>query len=586
MVNFEEVGHMPPIAKLMGGGYELAAIYTYTSLQNDPLYWRLRLEHPCKGKQIRPIHRAAGAVLEVGEPYDIKLGLKPLYGLHLLTQSARAYVWIVEGEKCADAFNAAFEQWGVQSEHIALTSGSATTADRADWLPLKGRSVTIWADNDASGLKYAATVTTALGVLGCVVDCIAVCELGLGDGEDCVEWLAANPTATIADALALPKQHPAPPDNEMRIVCMSDVEMKPINWLWEKRIACGKLTVIAGDAGLDKSQLTANLAATVSRGLMWPEDGLPNCPQGQVVFLSAEDDAADTIKPRLIAAEADVSKCHIIEAIRTKTKDGRDSERPFYLSQDVQRLGMALGQIGHVRLVIIDPITAYLGETDSHNNAEIRGVLAPLSAMAASHGAAILLITHLNKSTGQNILARVIGSTGMPAAARACYLVSKDPNEPELRYFLPIKNNVGNDSDGFSYRIEGFEIGDGINTSRIIWQHGMVNAHAIFNPPPEGKPAPTNRAQDWLKDLLAEPMLSNDVYTEAVGAGFSKGKVFRAAEALEVQKKKLGMKGSWQWSLPKRDAYGNIIKAVEDAEECEDSTLEKVPPSEFEPQSS
>lgn len=576
MVSFDDVRYVPAIAKLLGERYHLAAIYPYTSLEGDALYWRVRLEHPSKGKQIRPIYRAAGDVLEVGEPHDIKHGLKPLYGLHLLNPSARACAWIVEGEKCADALNAAFEQWGVQSEHTALTSGSASSADKADWLPLEGRNVTLWPDNDASGLKYTAAVTNTLEALGCVVDCIAVDELGLGDGEDCVEWLEANPTAAIADLLALPRQQPAPPDNEMRIICMSDVEIKPINWLWEKRIACGKLTVIAGDAGLGKSQLTANFAATVSYGLMWPEDGLPNCLQGNVVFLSAEDDAADTIKPRLIAAGADVSKCHIIEAIRTKTEDGRESERSFDLSRDVERLGMALGQIGNVRLVIIDPITAYLGDTDSHNNAEIRGVLAPLSAMAAKHEAAILLITHLNKSTGQNILARVIGSTGMPAAARACYLVSKDPNQPELRYFLPIKNNVGNDSDGFSYKIEGFEVEEGINTSRIIWQAGTVNAHAILNPPPEEKPEPVNKAQEWLKNLLADPMSSTDVYTEAEGAGFSKGKIFRAAEALDVQKKKLGMKGGWQWSLPKRDAYGNII---EDSEECEDSPPETVVPS-------
>ncbi|MFZ4542189.1 MAG: AAA family ATPase [Rickettsiales bacterium] len=570
----------------MADGYDVTAIYPYTSMEGDVLYSRARFDHPTEVKTVRPIHRTAEGVLVAKEPDEIRNGLKPLYGLHFLRESERAHAWIVEGEKCANDMNAHFYRCGMIAEHIALTSGSATSAEKADWQPLEGRSVTIWADNDISGLKYAAAVTTALEALGCTVDCIAVGELGLGDGEDCVEWFEANPTATIADILALPIQQPAPPDNEMRIICMSDVEMRPINWLWEKRIACGKLTVIAGDAGLGKSQLTANLAATVSQGLMWPEDGLPNCSQGHVVFLSAEDDAADTIKPRLIAAGADVSKCHIIEAIRTKTKDGRDSERSFDLSQDVERLGMALGQIGDVRLVIIDPITAYLGDTDSHNNAEIRGVLAPLSAMAASHGAAILLITHLNKSTGHNILARVIGSTGMPAAARACYLVSKDPNEPELRYFLPIKNNVGNDSDGFSYRIDGFEIGDGINTSRIVWQHGKVNAHAILNPAPEEKPVPTNKAQDWLKDLLSEPMLSNDIYTEAEGAGFSKGKLFRAAEALEVQKKKLGMKGSWQWSLPKRDAYGNIIKATEDAKECEDSTYLEMAPLESELQSS
>lgn len=173
MISFDDVRAIPALSRLLADGYDVTAVYSYTSLDGNALYWRVRLEHPSMGKQIRPIHRAVGDVLEVGEPHDIKHGLKPLYGLHLLRQSARAYAWIVEGEKCADALNAKFEQWGVQSEHIVLTSGSATSADKADWHQLEERSVMIWADNDTSGVKYAAAVTTALEALGCIVDCIA-----------------------------------------------------------------------------------------------------------------------------------------------------------------------------------------------------------------------------------------------------------------------------------------------------------------------------------------------------------------------------------------------------------------------------
>ena len=301
---------------------------------------------------------------------------------------------------------------------------------------------------------------------------------------------------------------------------------------------------------------------------MWPEEKLPNCTQGHVVFLSAEDDCADTIKPRLIAAGADVSKCHIIEAIRTKTKDGQDSERSFDLSQDVERLGIAIKQIGDVRLVIIDPITAYLGETDSHNNADIRGVLAPLSAMAAQHDVAVLLITHLNKSTGQDVLARVIGSIGLIAAARAGYVVLKDEKQPKLRYFLPIKNNVGDDTDGFSFMIERVELDGGIDTSRIFWQGGTVNAHAILNPPPETKPTATNAASEWLSELLTgKKMLASAVFTEADGAGYSKSCIQRAANRLKVKRQKQTLKdGAWEWSLPMIGMYGNTIEDVEDSE--------------------
>lgn len=582
MISADEVRAIPDLSGLFAGGYKVTAIYAYTTLQRDILYYRVRLDHPTNGKTIRPIY-LTGDVLEIGEPPNIKQGLKPLYRLHLLAENPKAHAWIVEGEKCADKLNDKFKLWGVQSKHIALTSGGATSADKADWKPLERRNISIFPDNDTSGLKYAAAATTALEALGCAMDCIAVGELGLGYGEDCVEWLAANPATTIGDLLALPKKQPTPPDNEMRIISMSDIVMKAINWLWDKRIACGKLTVIAGNPGLGKSQLTANLAATVSRGMMWPDDS-PNATQGHVVFLSAEDDPADTIKPRLIAAGADVSKCHIIEAILTKTKDGRDSERSFDLSQDVERLGMAIKQIGDVRLVIIDPITAYLGDTDSHNNADIRGVLAPLSLMAAQHDVAILLVTHLNKSTGQDVLARVIGSIGLIAAARAGYVVMKDGKQPELRYFLPIKNNVGNDTDGFSFMIEETEVEGNISTSRVIWQAGTVNAHAILHPQPEVKPTAVNGAKGFLSDFLTgKSIMMTEIIDMAEGAGYSKGSIQRAARALKVKREKLGMDGGWKWSLPNLDAYG---KPIEDAEECEDDIDSGVASSESELQPS
>ena len=227
---------------------------------------------------------------------------------------------------------------------------------------------------------------------------------------------------------------------------------------------------------------------------------------GNVIFLSAEDDAADTILPRLLAVNADISRCHIINSIKLN-KDGKASERSFDLSQDINRLGKAIAQIGNVRLVIIDPISAYMGGVDSHNNSEVRGLLAPLAAMAAKHNTAIILLSHLNKSTQQDMIARITGSIGLVAAARAGYLVTKDHDNPDTRYFVPIKNNIGNDKDGFAFHIEGVELEGDITTSKICWD-GLVDAHKTLYPETEAKESTGDAASEFLVGLLAAVFLS------------------------------------------------------------------------------
>lgn len=371
-------------------------------------------------------------------------------------------------------------------------------------------------------------------------------------------------------------------ENEVELICMSDIEMKPIEWLWHDRIACGKLTVIAGDPGLGKSQLTASIAATVTTGGKWLDSDIP-ASKGNVIFLSAEDDAADTIKPRFMAAGADITLCHVLDAVRIR--DGEKTcKRSFDLSQDIERLGQTIHSLGNVRLVVIDPISAYLGNTDSHNNADMRGLLAPLADMAAEHGVAIILLTHLNKSTHQNAIGRVIGSIGLVAAARAAYLVIKDAETPENRYFIPIKNNIGNDHDGFTFHIDGVELAEGIQTSKICWHDGKVEAQKILYPEKEQKPTATNEAQAFLQTLLAnKPMIATEIFTEAEGRGYSRASIQRAAKRLGIKRKKMGMDGGWQWSIPALDIYGNAIEDVEDYEGsnsfCEPPSEEAVQPS-------
>ena len=278
MVDISDIAPISTFKQKMAVGYHFTAAYPYHDVNGNVIYYRVRLDHPDPSmfpKVIRPVYAAIGDVYRVGEPEDVKNGLKPLYNLPLIVRNSEARLWLVEGEKCADTLNALFIQNGLQKQHIAITSGSATSSYKADWSPLNGREVTIWPDNDSGGLKYANDCCTAITPLDCIVKCIDASKLDIEEGEDCVEWLANNPTATIDNLMAFQELQPEKPEMGANVICLNDIEMKAIEWLWPDRIACGKLTVIAGNPGLGKSQITASLTAIISKGLEWPDSSAP-----------------------------------------------------------------------------------------------------------------------------------------------------------------------------------------------------------------------------------------------------------------------------------------------------------------------
>ena len=337
--------------------------------------------------------------------------------------------------------------------------------------------------------------------------------------------------------------------DETEMVCLDDIEMEPINWLWDKRIALGKLNLIAGQPGLGKSQITANIATHVTTGRPWP-DAENELKVGSVVFLSDEDDPADTIKPRLVAAGANIKKCHVLKFVKQKDENGNENPRGFDLKQDVEKLKETCRALGDVRLIVIDPISAYMGKTDSNNNSEVRGLLSPLTDFAVESGIAILVVTHFNKSSNQDAVNKVIGSMGLIAAARSGFAVVKDQDDHELRYFVPIKNNIGNDSSGFSFEIESVDLGDGIHTSKIVWGD-EVNAQDILYPEKKDKAPYKNSVEKFLWELIVKsrkPVESKEVLRLGEEAGFSEGQLNTAKKKLRIQSRKLDFdNGPWVW---------------------------------------
>ncbi len=347
-----------------------------------------------------------------------------------------------------------------------------------------------------------------------------------------------------------------------------EITPERIDWLWPGRIARGKLTVVAGHPGTGKSQITSSIVATVTRGGRWPVD--QTCaPLGSTVILSAEDDAADTIIPRLIAAGADLSKLHVVDAVRALTPDGIPDRRGVDLGKDVLALELLLAHIGDVALIVIDPITAYLGRADSHVNAEVRGLLMPLAQLAERSRAAIIAVTHLRKSAGSEALLAVIGSLGFVAAARAAYLVVKDAQDPQRRLWLPAKNNIAPDVCGLAYRIVSCTIANDIETSRIEWEPDPVkitaDAALAAHPDTDDMRSDRDAAADWLREVLsAGPMLARDVQNEAKAAGHSWATIRRAKDAIGVcvRREGFGKDGAWHWTLPAASTSSDTIDAI------------------------
>ena len=356
-----------------------------------------------------------------------------------------------------------------------------------------------------------------------------------------------------------------PDADQLEIIELDHVIPVAVRWLWPNRFALGKLSLIAGYPGLGKSQLSASIAATVTTGSVWPVTGEAVGDPGDVLILSAEDDAADTIKPRLLASGADLKRCVMLGAIRaTKDQQNRSKRRCFNFNDDLELLERALRRRPQTRLIIVDPLSAYMGDgrsVDTHKTSDVRSVLAPLAELATTYKVAVIGIFHLNKREGSSAMDRINGSGAFVAAARACWLVAKDKDESRHRVFVQIKNNLAPEQDGLKFEIEGVDIpaaGGSIPTSRLLWLPDRVTKTAdevlSGTEKSDGKGV-LDEVMDFISDLLAAgPMPAREVFAAADEAGYAEKTVYRAKEKLNISAvKRKGKGGGWIWSLPKED---------------------------------
>jgi len=330
------------------------------------------------------------------------------------------------------------------------------------------------------------------------------------------------------------------------------VDPEPVEWLWAGRIAIGKTTLIGGDPGLGKSQLSIFIAATITQAGLWPcQEGKPPAKRS-VIMLSAEDGVADTIVPRLMAAGADRTKVKIVTAVHEADGTGR---RIFNLTKDLDALENLITEIGDVGMVIIDPVNAYIGGgVDSHKNAAVRAVLEPISELADRLSVAILALTHFSKQLGGKAIYRFIGSIAHVGSARVAFAVVADQEDKTRLLLLHAKNNLAPAQKGLAFRVEQHLVKDGIVGSSIFFESTHVtNTSADEALAAEGGSAGTakDEAVEFLKLVLAAGRVRvKDVEAEARAAcllgdeqPISKSKPFRDA------REQLGV-------VPIRDGFG------------------------------
>jgi 5S rRNA maturation endonuclease (ribonuclease M5) len=461
-----------------GDARRIVATYDYRDEQGTLLYQAVRYA-PKDFRQRRPDGTG-------GWIWNVKDTRLVLYRLPKVITAKLAY--IVEGEKDVVTLE--------KFRRTATCNPMGAGKWRQDYSAvLKGKQVVIIPDNDEPGRKHAEAVAQSVYDAGARW----VKVVTLPTRKDVTEWVEAGGTkeqlidlvkATPCYTPAVTETKETAPNAGKLITVRADaVTIAPVSWLWPDRIARGKLTVVAGDPGLAKSTITISMAALVTGGgknrwgaRYWP-DGTRCNVNGSVVFLSAEDDAEDTLCPRLKAAGADLSRVHIVQSVLTGyTGQGEPSEKLFSLQKDLHQLDRKLGALGDVALLVIDPVTAYLDGIDSHKNSDVRGVLAPLKALAHKHNVAVVLISHVNKD-GAKALMSISGSLAFVAAARTVYLVMADILDPlhQRRLMLSVKNNLGPAASGLAYTIESANVsypGGSMETARIVWDDAGVEISA------------------------------------------------------------------------------------------------------------
>src|SRR5262245_42008189 len=345
--------------------------------------------------------------------------------------------------------------------------------------------------------------------------------------------------------------------DDLHVVCANDIKMRGVEWLWPGRFGLGKIGLIAGLPDMGKGQIAAFITAAVTASINLPcGEGLTS--QGNVVWLNAEDGVRDTVLPRVVAAGADRKRIHFVNGARISGED-----TTFSLVTDLRLLQKAINRIGNVVLVIIDPVSAYIGvgKVDGRSASDVRGILTPLKDLAEELHIAVIGIAHFNKKDDvKSALLRVSDSIAWVAAARHVYAVVDDPEDKDSKLFVKAKNNLAPDKKALRYgigsKVVGHdpERGGDIDAPFIVWHPAYVEITANEAMASAGGQAAKREAREFLIERLKSgPVNSDDVIEEAKQEGIAEKTLRRAKKELRIvsRKQQGSTGGAWRWELPK-----------------------------------
>ena len=355
------------------------------------------------------------------------------------------------------------------------------------------------------------------------------------------------------------------------------IKPKKIHWLWDEHIPLGKITLYAGNPDNGKSLAAMDLAARVTRASAFPNGAKNTLIESDVLMLLGEDDIDDTAVPRLMAAHADLSKIHFLESVRRPNSG--DSE--VRLDWDLPAIESKLESHPNIKLIIIDPISNYLGDVSMVAEQEARSILIPLKRIAARLGIAVVIVMHLNKKSELEAISRVGGAMAFIGVARCSWMFTRDAatDDGEIKdsfSMVRIKNNLTRATgSGIAYRVDATKIPiegetEPVWAPFVVWGD-VVNQTADEVMAKRGRKSHTEggvapKLQDairWLEGALqggavASKKLIRDAKEER---NISSDTLRRAQQEMRVVA--FQRAGTWLWEMPPMNATTETV-ATED----------------------
>lgn len=314
---------------------------------------------------------------------------------------------------------------------------------------------------------------------------------------------------------------------DLKMINMQDVAIERLHWLWHPYIPLGKITIVQGDGGDGKTTMILAIAAALTCG-----SPLPECEKAadpfNVIYQTAEDGLADTIKPRLISLGADCSRVLVID----------ESEKALSLSD--ARIEQAIVQT-KAQLFILDPLQAYLGaNVDMHRANEVRPVFKQLASVAERTGCAVVIVGHLNKG-GNKSQYRGLGSVDIFAAARSVLTLGRVKGQPTVRAFAHGKSNLAPEGSTIAFALDpktGFH-----------WMGKYsVTLDELLGGFSEDAGNDYERAASLLQsELRAGEMAASTLFEKAAEVGIGERTLRKAKSALNIRSFK--RHDRWVWTL-------------------------------------